>query len=163
GALAQFGSARLQDFTIDRAADFSPDGKLLATSGSNSPICVWDAATGKLVRTHPNRGSVFDLRWKADGKLRALTFFGHNLLLRQQSAAGKDAERNEEARRNREAGERRGSSTPARLARCFLSADGQWAVAIKNSGTEPIQWAELFRFAPGKSSDTAAPEGKVPL
>src|SRR5262245_4478789 len=163
GALAQFGSPRLQDFTIDRAADFSPDGKLLATSGSNSPICIWDAATGKLVRTHPNRGSVFDLRWKADGKLRALTFFGHNVFLMQEFVEGKDADPDEETRLNREAGERRDSSNRARLDHCFLSADGQWAVAIKNSGTEPVQWAELFRFAAGKSSDTAMPESKVPL
>src|SRR5262249_35206229 len=38
GALAQFGSPRLQDFTIDRSASFSPDGKRLATSAAHSPI-----------------------------------------------------------------------------------------------------------------------------
>src|SRR5581483_8238814 len=69
GAVARFGTPRLQDFTIDRSTAFSPDGKLLTTSGANSPSCVWDVATGKLVRTRPNRGSVFDLRWKPDGKL----------------------------------------------------------------------------------------------
>src|SRR5881409_3762383 len=42
GAVARFGSPRLQDFTIDRSAAFSPDGKLIATSGSYSSICVWD-------------------------------------------------------------------------------------------------------------------------
>src|SRR3954470_13142429 len=84
GAVARFGSARLQDFTIDRSVTFSPNGKLLATSGANSPICVWDVATGKLVRTHANRGSVFDLRWKKDGKLAAVTFFGHDVFLMQE-------------------------------------------------------------------------------
>src|SRR5262249_11745993 len=83
GAVAQFGSPRLQDFTIDRSATFSPDGKRLATSGANSPICVWEVATGELVRTYPNRGSVYDLRWKPDGRLAALTFFGHETFFMQ--------------------------------------------------------------------------------
>src|SRR5260370_20712172 len=83
GAIARFGSPRLQDFTIDRSATFSPDGKLIATSGANSPICVWEVATGKRVRTHSNRGSVFDLRWRADGKLSAVAFFGHDAFVVQ--------------------------------------------------------------------------------
>ena len=62
GAIVRFGSPRLIDFTISKSATFSPDGKLFATSGQNSPLCVWDAATGKLVRKHVNLGSVFDLR-----------------------------------------------------------------------------------------------------
>ena len=72
------------DPTIDRSATSSPDGKLLATSGANTPICVWEVQTGKLVRTHPNRGSVYDLRWRANGKLAAVTFFNHDVFLMQE-------------------------------------------------------------------------------
>ncbi len=80
GAVARFGSPRLQDFSIARFATFSPDAKLLATSGPNSPICVWDTATGALVRTHP-KWLASDLRWRPDGQLAALTPFGNNSFL----------------------------------------------------------------------------------
>ena len=55
-------------------------------------------ATGKRVRTHPVRGSVFDLRWKADGKLSAVTFFGHDVFLMQEFAAELKPDANEEAK-----------------------------------------------------------------
>jgi WD40 repeat protein len=166
GAIAQFGSPRLQDFTIDRAASFSPDARLLATSGANSPICIWDVATGKLVRSHPNRGSVFDLRWRRDGSLSALTFFGHDVFLMQEFTAGKAHSPEEallEELRSRE--DRRAADDPkrGRLYSCFLSTDGRWVVAIRNRADKPIQWAELYRFTAGKSSNTATAECRVDL
>jgi WD40 repeat protein len=168
GAIAQFGSPRLQDFTIDRAAAFSPDGKYLATSGANSPIRVWEVATGQLVRSHPNRGSVFDLRWRDDGAIVALTFFGHDAFLMQQFIAGKGPSAEEQARideeaRKREEGRGPDAVKPGRLHHCFLSRDGRWAVAIRNSADKPVQWVELYKFAPGKSSNTATPERRADL
>jgi RNA polymerase sigma factor (sigma-70 family) len=163
GAVARFGSSRLQDFTIDRSATFSPDGKLLATSGANSPICVWDVATGKRVRTHSTRGSVFDLRWKPDGKLAALTFFGHNSFLMQEFGNGPpdmdlDARITEEAR-NRE--RRGGPATNDRLHHVFLSADGRKVVAIWTDVQKPIRRISLYPFTGGVSSARARVERTI--
>lgn len=160
GALARFGSPKLQDFTIDRSATFSPDGKLLATSGSNSPICVWDLATGAKTRTYPNRGSVFDLRWRADGNLAALTFFGHDVFLMQAFDATADLTPEQEKqlqnaamRRERGGEDRKGK--PRRLNSCFLSADGQWVVANWLCGPSNECQAQVYPFASGQTPDTA--------
>src|SRR5437588_2559830 len=78
GAITQFGSPRLQDFSIDRCASFSPDGKLLATAGANSPICIWDVVTGKRVDSFRTNGSVYDLRFTPACTLAVLAMFGHD-------------------------------------------------------------------------------------
>jgi RNA polymerase sigma factor (sigma-70 family) len=168
GAVAQFGSPRLQDFTIDRSATFSPDGKLLATSGANSPICVWDVATGARVRTHPNRGSVFDLRWKPDGKLAALIFFGHDVFLMQEfSGTGglspeQEARLQDEATRRERRGEA-GNGKKRRLDYCFLSADGRRVVAIWVMDDKGPRRAAAYPFVSAQTSDTAKAEREVPL
>src|SRR5690349_20886492 len=72
GAVARFGSPQFRDQSIGRSLAFSPDGKKLATAGNNGPVSVWDAATGKLLRTHQPVGSVYEIRWTPDGKLAAL-------------------------------------------------------------------------------------------
>src|SRR5205823_1264597 len=127
--VARFGSPRLIDFTIAKSASFSPDGKLFATSGQNSPLCVWDAATGKLVRTHANQGSVFDLRWRADGALAAVTFFNHDVFLMQAFGNWKDPDNNDEPL----AAEHRAIAAKPpvdRLEQAFLSGDGKWVFAV---------------------------------
>jgi RNA polymerase sigma factor (sigma-70 family) len=162
GAVARFGSPRLIDFTIARSASFSPDGKLLATSGQNSPLCVWDAATGQLVRTHANQGSVFDLRWRADGVLVALTFFNHNVFLMQAFAGDKDPDRNDE----RLADEQRAiAANPPRerLEQAFLSGDGKWAFAVRQSPDGKKRSLERFAFTANKSSATATAETSIPI
>jgi WD40 repeat protein len=168
GAIAQFGSPRFQDSTIDRAASFSPDGRLLATCGANSPILVWDVASGNRIRSHAVRGSVFDLRWRRDGVLSALTFFGHDVFLMEEFAAGKGRSPEEEARIEEEARKRETRPAPddpkrGRLYSCFLSRDGRWVVAIRNRADKPIQWAELYRFTPEQSSNSARAECRVDL
>jgi len=95
GAVMRFGSPRLIDASIAKSGAFSPDGKLFATSGPNSPICVWDADSGKLVRKHQNLGSVYDLRWSADG-LVAVTSFAHDVFLMQSFREQKDLDFNDE-------------------------------------------------------------------
>src|SRR5437016_6431729 len=138
GAVARFGSSRLQDFTIDRSATFSPDGKLIATSGANSPICVWEVASGKLVRTHPVRGSVFDLRWKPNGTLSAITFFGHNSFFMQEFAGDRQPDKTEEGKideeaRNKDKRNEAPAAKPDRLNFSFLSADGSKVVGVWNN------------------------------
>ncbi len=161
-------AARLQDFTIDRSAVFSPDGKLLATSGSNSPICVWAVGTGVLVRTYPNRGSVFDLRWKVDGKLAVLTFFGHENFLMQEFGGAAELTPEQEKRLRdeadgRERKVRNGEGQQDRLDRCFLSADGRSVVAIWMSGPKNDRRAGVYRFAAAQTAHTAKPEREVAI
>jgi WD40 repeat protein len=167
GAVAQFGTPRLQDFTIDRSAAFSPDGQRLATSGSNSPICVWEVATGRLVRTYANRGSVFDLCWKPDGKLAALTFFGHDTFLMQEFGDVPDVTQDEEKRLHEEANRRErgedGKRRQEHLNQCFLSADGRRVVAVWNSAAKPERRASVYRFARTQTSDTVKAEHEVAI
>ena len=165
GAVARFGSLRLQDFTIDRSVSFSPDGKLLATGGANSPFCVWEVATGKLVRTHANRGSVFDLRWKKDGKLATVSFFGHDGFLMQEFGDDKEAEaaaakQIEDEARNREL---RGREEKKRegLHSVFLSSDGGKVVAMWNDAEKPMRRIRVYNFAAGVSSSKAEAERTV--
>jgi RNA polymerase sigma factor (sigma-70 family) len=169
GAVAVFGSPRLQDFTIDRSATFSPDGKRLATGGGNSPVCVWDTASGELVRTYHNHGSVFDLRWKADGKLAAVTFFNHDTFLMQEfSAETPDLSQEQDQRLHEETNrrERRGQddkATQDRLDYCFLSPDGQRVAAVWASGQQNDRRVAVYRFTPAQTSDTTKPEREVPI
>jgi RNA polymerase sigma factor (sigma-70 family) len=167
GAVAQFGSPRLQDFTIDRSAAFSPDGKLLATSGSNSPICVWDVATGALVRTYRS-GSVYDLRWKPDGKLAVIISFGHENFLMQEFGGTAELTQEEEKRLRDEADRRErkvrnGEGKQDRLDRCFLSADGRLVVAIWMSGPNNDRRASVYRFATAQTADTAKPQRELAI
>ena len=74
----------MQHFTIGGPLAFSPDGKFLATGGANTPVCVWDAADGRLVRTNEATGSVLDLGWTPGGELVGLTFFGHDSYMMQR-------------------------------------------------------------------------------
>jgi len=166
GAVAQFGSPRFQDGDMNRCASFSPDGKWLATAGNNGPITIWDAATGKRVETHQNRGSVFDLRWKADGKLAALVAFGHDNFLMQEFVAGQKPDPKEDERLDEEAREL-ARRPPAevqergRLYGCSLSPDGQSVVAIRNRADKPVQWTEVCRFTPGQTSQTVKPVARI--
>src|SRR5262245_52035829 len=165
GAVSRFGSPRLQDFTIDRSVTFSSDGKLLATSGANTPVCVWDAATGKRVRTHANRGSVFDLRWRRDGKLSAVTFFGHDVFLMQEFTGDREAEAREAAKieqiRIEEDRAHPAHQKPDRLNYVFLSADGTRAVAVWNDPGVTLRRIKLSKFTAGVSSASAAVERTV--
>ena len=49
------------------ALAFGPGGKLLATGGDNSPIRVWDAATGAAVREYRPGGATASVAFSADG------------------------------------------------------------------------------------------------
>lgn len=54
------------------AVRWSPDGKLLATAGYDSLIVLWDAQSGKQLRTFSgHNGAVFDVAFSPDGTLLA--------------------------------------------------------------------------------------------
>lgn len=50
---------------------FSPDGSMCATGGEDKDICIWESATGKLVKKLPtvHRGSITSLQWPIAGEL----------------------------------------------------------------------------------------------
>jgi WD40 repeat protein len=172
GAIAQFGSPRLQDPSIDRVIAFSPDGKLLATGGANSPICVWDRATGKRVRTYINRRSVYDLRWKPDGKLAALTFFGPEGFLTQEFGGGNAKLDKYQDLRLRELAlvrelqvvqARLEKTKPDRLQGCFLSSDGRKVLAVWFRGPKNSRRAALYPFDSFQPSDSMKPVREIAL
>src|SRR5262249_51076829 len=50
GAVARFGTFRLYQSGGIFALAYSPDGKLLVTTGGDAKVVLWDAVTGKKVR-----------------------------------------------------------------------------------------------------------------
>lgn len=66
----QFGEGLHRDILYD--AELSPDGTILATAGYDRKIALWEAATGKLLRTiEVHNGAIFDLAFSPDGKVLA--------------------------------------------------------------------------------------------
>ncbi len=58
----------LESFSENRAANWSPDGRQIATTNLNSTL-IWDAATGKIINTLlGHTAPVNDAVWSADGK-----------------------------------------------------------------------------------------------
>src|SRR6516162_7026789 len=72
GAIARLGTVRLRHTDNVLSLAYSPDGKLIASGGSDDVICLWEADTGKEVRrlTGPH-SEVWDVAFSPDGKLLA--------------------------------------------------------------------------------------------
>jgi len=92
GASTRLGSSRFRYGSQVHSLDLSPDGKTVVTAGSTawvdgSEIRLWEAATGKLVRSH-------DLRWcyraavTPDGKGLVACGSGYNSVNRWDFATG---------------------------------------------------------------------------
>lgn len=66
----RIGEDSHRDILFD--AEFSPDGRLLATAGYDRVIRLWDVATGKYLRQFPSHnGAVYDLAFSPDGSVLA--------------------------------------------------------------------------------------------
>ena len=68
--IREFGAGYHRDLLYD--AEFSPDGKILATAGYDTKIGLWDVASGELLRSiEVHTGAIFDLAFSPDGTLLA--------------------------------------------------------------------------------------------
>jgi len=66
----EIGGEAHRDILFD--AEFSPDGKLLATAGYDRVIRLWEVETGHYVRKFPSHnGAVYDLAFSPDGGVLA--------------------------------------------------------------------------------------------
>ena len=62
----EIGGDAHRDILFD--AEFSPDGKLLATGGYDRIIRLWEVATGKYLQKFPSHnGAIYDLAFSPDG------------------------------------------------------------------------------------------------
>lgn len=81
GAVLRLGTARFSQ-PSPRNLIFTPDGKFLISAGSDKPIRIWDADTGKEVRAlDGHKGGAHLISLSADGKRLASCGFDYELLL----------------------------------------------------------------------------------
>ncbi len=94
GAIVRLGTTRLRhSFTI-YSVHFSPDGKLLATTGGNSTgrrLCLWDAVTGKLLHDIPAPNDVMDVSFTPGANTLAAAVYGWTIVY--DVATGAEVER----------------------------------------------------------------------
>jgi WD40 repeat protein len=50
---------------------WSPDGKYIAAGGMTKQVWIWEAATGKMIRTYQNGDTINGVSWSPDSKLLA--------------------------------------------------------------------------------------------
>lgn len=73
---------RSENFGYAYAVAFSPDGRVLASSGDWGAIRFWDVAAGRQFRRMKPRGNVPDLAFSSNGELiAAADAFGHVVVL----------------------------------------------------------------------------------
>jgi WD40 repeat protein len=90
GAVARLGSRRLRHAGPVQSVAFSPDGKLLLSTGGDGTIRLWDVAGGRAVRQIPNSGHA--AAFSPDGEWLAVAEDGKTIVLHEVSV-GKNTRR----------------------------------------------------------------------
>jgi WD40 repeat protein len=80
GAIQRIGTARFRHGSNIQCLAYSPDGKTLAAGGGNDVVRLWDATSGKLIRTLPLNW-VQALAFSKDGQLLAAAGSGKTILV----------------------------------------------------------------------------------
>src|SRR5207244_7765992 len=62
GAVARFGTMRFRHWYMLQSVVISDDGKLLVTAGTARGVCLWDTATGRLLRRIPSQTLHLDVQ-----------------------------------------------------------------------------------------------------
>src|SRR5207248_2914447 len=76
-AIARLGTARLRHADNIRVVAYSPDGKTLASAGSDSVIRLWHSETGRLLNElRGHRAHVLSLAFSPDSKRLASAGWG---------------------------------------------------------------------------------------
>jgi RNA polymerase sigma factor (sigma-70 family) len=73
GALARLGTVRWRHGDFVHALAYSPDGKMIVSTGVGRALVLWDAATGKELRVFPSNGQPRGVAFSPDGKTIATT------------------------------------------------------------------------------------------
>jgi hypothetical protein len=68
GALARLGTTRFRHGWFVQSVTFSPNGKVLASTGCGRAVCLWDVATGRELHHFPMHDQPRSVVFSPDGK-----------------------------------------------------------------------------------------------